>query len=97
MTMKMTVLHLNMIMVMNLISHGGLSNPCRSNTSTKISKDPVSFPRRTGTYNNKFAAYYEDNEFTKKCRVLSDHSDVSSWVRQWNVAIKFFGDKTIDI
>ena len=42
-------------------------------------------------------AYYEDNQFTKNCRVLSGSFDVSSWVRQWNIAIKFFGDKTIDI
>ena len=55
------------------------------------------FSEEPGLTITSLPAYYEDNEFTKKCRVLSGSFDVSSWVRQWNVAIKFFGDKTIDI
>lgn len=42
-------------------------------------------------------AYYEQNHFTEHCNVLSGSFDISSWVRQWQVAFKFKDKTEIDI
>ena len=42
-------------------------------------------------------AYYEQNKFTKNCSILSGSFDISSWVRQWQVAFKFKDKPELDI
>ena len=45
----------------------------------------------------RLSAYYEQNKFTKNCSILSGSFDISSWVRQWQVAFKFKDKPELDI
>lgn len=55
------------------------------------------FSDEPGLTMTSLPAYYEDNNFTENCKVLSGSFDISSWVRQWNIAVKFTKQKVIDI